>query len=103
MLTIRWVASNLLRGNRMSESLEFGKGSSKGNDSVYGAPRKWVRTKNGTGVEATYHRGWPKEPDSFFAVLWQIEVERGQANKSESARTVRLQVCSSRYDKNPCL
>jgi len=62
----------------MSNSLDFGCGSSTGNDSVFGALRHWVRSKNGVGVEATYNRGRPRKAveDFFFSVVWQIEVER---------------------------
>src|SRR6266480_468267 len=99
MLTIVGLLQTCLEGIAMSESLEFGDGSSNFNNSVFGAPRDCVRTKNGIGVEATYHDdGRPKEPDFFFAVLWQIKREKpDQANKSKWAQTVNLQVESPRH------
>jgi hypothetical protein len=85
----------------MSDVLEFDEGSSKGNDSVFGAPSDWVRSKNGIGLKATYNRGRPKKEtaDCFFSVVWKIRVERGK--KPEWDRAVRLEVESPRHDRDP--
>ncbi|PYS66255.1 MAG: hypothetical protein DMF74_01595 [Acidobacteria bacterium] len=87
----------------MSQSLEFGDGSSTGNDSVFGAPSHWVRSKNGIGVKATYNRGRAQRDveDSFFSVVWQIKIERDQAKNPKWARTINLQVESPRHPAAP--
>src|ERR1700738_1563334 len=86
----------------MSESLEFGYGSSVGNDSVFGAPKSWAKAKEGGGVDAAY-RGYRRHR-GFFDVIWQINVPKpAQPNKPESARRVRLQVESPTYDNDPSL
>jgi len=71
----------------MSQSLEFGDGSSTGNDSVFGAPSHWVRSKNGIGVKATYNRGRAQRDveDAFFSIVWQIKIERDQAKNPKWA------------------
>src|SRR6267142_3594402 len=86
----------------VSESLEFGYGSSVGNNSVFGAPKSWAMAKDGAGVNAAY-RGYRKHR-GFFDVIWQINVPKPpQPHKPESARKVRLQVESPTYDKDPSL
>ncbi len=90
----------------MSDSLEFGYGSSTGNNSVFGALKHWVRSKNGVSVGSTYNRGRPRKvvEDSFFSVVWQIKVEKpGKVAKPEWARTIHLQVESPRHHTNSCL
>ena len=87
----------------MSQRLEFGDGSSTGNNSVFGAPRHWVRSKNGIGMKATYNRGRAQRDveDSFFSIVWQIKIERDQAKNPKWARTVNLQVESPRHPAAP--
>ena len=48
----------------MSKTLEFGAGSSIGNDTVFASPREWVWAKEGPGLSAVYDRqGYPKRND----------------------------------------
>jgi hypothetical protein len=88
----------------MSDILDFGQGRSKNNNSAFGAPQRWVRTKDGVGIKATYNGGVPKNPEFFFSVIWQINMQKpSQAKNPESPRTVRLELEAPRYDNNRSL
>ena len=84
----------------MNEELEFGLGSSKGNDSAYAAPKAWVWAAEGSGISAVYDsKGYPLRPTPFFAVGWQVIAPREPARQSaESERIVRLWVDSPREE-----
>ena len=48
------------------QGLEFAKGSSTGNDSVYAAPQEWVWAAQGVGISGAYdNKGYPKRNDLF--------------------------------------
>jgi serine/threonine protein kinase len=76
-----------------------------GNNSVFGAPKTWVWTKHGIGIEATYRRGRPKQPDSFFSVIWQLNGPRtpGQVNEPKWDCSIRLEVEAPRDHENSSL
>ena len=98
--------SQYVREDRnVSETLEYGCGRSKWNNSVFGAPRRWMLTKDGMGVEATYQRGAPNQPDFFFSVVWQVDVGKSEKDDNpELARIVCLKVESPRnHEKNTLL
>ena len=89
----------------MNKTLEFGAGSSIGNDTVFASPREWVWAKEGVGLTAVYDRkGYPTRNDLFFAVGWQVKTHRSAAlGSTEPNSIIHLWVDSPRHEDNPTL
>jgi hypothetical protein len=88
-----------------TQDLEFRRGSSLGNDTVYASPQAWVRAAQGTGISAVYDdKGYPTRNDLFFAIGWLVRTSR-DATRVDVAfgHRVDLWVDSSRAEDNPAL
>lgn len=88
----------------MADILEFGSGSSLGNDSMYAAPRNWVWSRAGRGISVAYdNKGYPRYP-KVFGVGWQVNTPKHVLpGTHEFDSIVRLWVDSPRYEDNPPL
>jgi hypothetical protein len=83
--------------------LDFARTIMRDTQCVWGAPRDWVWSKDGFGVAAPYDkRGYPKRPDFYFAVLWEIRTST-DAPTGVFRRTVFLEVDCPVYDHNATL